>query len=178
MTLRQATLKDASSLAAISIEVWLGTYLREGVNAFFAEYALGTFTPEYYASILADPDEQVIVSQNKTGIDGFIRTTRNSTPPVAGLSSTEIATFYVQPRHHGRGLGKALLTAALAQTDATPWLTTNAENTAAIGFYQANGFAIVGQTHFKIQNRAYLNQVLTLTATAPFHFPEISPPEA
>ncbi len=163
MTLRAATLQDASSLAAISVEVWLGTYIREGVNSFFADYALSTFTKEYYTRLLGDPHEQISVSQNKTGIDGFIRTTRNSPPPVAGLSSTEIATFYVQPRHQGRGIGKALLQSALAQTDAPPWLTTNAENTPAIAFYKANGFTIVGQTHFKIQDQAYLNQVLTYT---------------
>jgi len=163
MILRPATRKDASSLAAISIEVWLGTYIREGVNGFFADYALTTFTSEYYTRILANPQEIIIVSQNRIGIDGFIRISQNSTAPVPDLSKTEIATFYVQPRHQGGGLGKALLQSALSHSNAAPWLATNAQNTPAIGFYQANGFAIVGQTHFKIQDQAYLNQVLTYT---------------
>ena len=45
MTLRPPKTSDASSIAAISIEVWIGTYLKRGVNAFFADYALQEFTP-------------------------------------------------------------------------------------------------------------------------------------
>ncbi|RLJ51509.1 hypothetical protein BCF46_1722 [Litoreibacter meonggei] len=50
MTIRNATPSDASSMAAISMEVWIGTYLKRGVSALFAEYALKTFTFERRAS--------------------------------------------------------------------------------------------------------------------------------
>lgn len=62
MNLRPAQAADASSLAALSIEVWLGTYIRNGVNGFFADYALTQFTTERYRAWLDDPDEHVIVS--------------------------------------------------------------------------------------------------------------------
>lgn len=44
MTIRNATPSDASIMAAISMEVWIGTYLKRGVSTFFAEYPLETFT--------------------------------------------------------------------------------------------------------------------------------------
>ncbi len=57
MTLRLAQVSDASSIAALSIEVWIGTYLKRGVNAFFADYALGEFTPAKAAQLIADPTQ-------------------------------------------------------------------------------------------------------------------------
>ncbi|RQP15983.1 MAG: GNAT family N-acetyltransferase, partial [Brucella intermedia] len=71
MGLRTAQISDASVLAAISIEVWLGTYIRRGVNAFFADYVLSEFTEEKFRSLIEDADEHIVVSENKDGLDGF-----------------------------------------------------------------------------------------------------------
>ncbi|WP_153769163.1 GNAT family N-acetyltransferase [Labrenzia sp. CE80] len=166
MKFRNALPSDAPILAAISIEVWLGTYIRSGVSAFFAEFALSEFTTDKLAAVLADPNEQVIVSENKDGLDGFIRLSHGKVAPVANCSTMEISTLYVQPRHHGRGLGRMLLEHGLdyaRDVDApSVWLTTNSENTPAIAFYLRQGFDKVGTTHFRIQDQAYLNDVFKL----------------
>lgn len=163
MKFRIARPSDAPILAAISIEVWLGTYIRRGVNASFAEFALNEFTSAKLATLLENPNEHVIVSENEDGLDGFIRISHGKAAPVVDCSTVEISTLYVQPRHHGRGLGKALLEQGLnyARTaDArSVWLTTNSENTPAITFYLKQGFEKVGTTHFRIQDQAYLNDV-------------------
>ena len=164
MVFRTALMADAASLAVISAEVWVGTYLRQGVSPFFANYALDEFTREKFEAIIARQDEQIIVSENDNGIDGFIRLSFDSPAPVLGCSSTEIRTLYVQPRHHGKGLGKGLLNEGLslcAQRKSTSaWLTVNSENTAALNFYAAQDFQNVGQTHFRIADQAYLNEVM------------------
>ncbi len=161
--LRPAAQTDCAALAALSIEVWTCTYLREGVNETFASFVLDTFTPAHFRDLLNDPEETLIVSQNRVGIDGYIRITENRTSPVGGLMA-EISTLYVQPRHHGRGLGEALLRAGLDHCEANglglPWLTTNSENTPAIGFYHRQGFASVGETMFEIDGVGYPNTVL------------------
>ena len=163
MTLRKPRKSDASSIAAISIEVWIGTYLKRGVSAFFADYALSEFTRPKVEALLADPTQFVLVSDNEEGIDGFIRVSSGSAAPVTGCSEMEIATFYVQPRHHGKGIGKCLLDAALrhCREEGAPsvWLATNAENLPAIRFYLAHGFEHVGETHFRIEDQGYLNNV-------------------
>ena len=163
MTLRIPRQSDASSIAAISIEVWVGTYLKRGVGAFFADYALSEFTRPKVEALLSDPAQFILVSDNEEGIDGFIRLSSESAAPVAGCSEMEIATFYVQPRHHGRGIGKRLLEAALqhCRDEGAPsvWLATNAENAPAIQFYLAQGFKHVGETHFCIEDQRYLNNV-------------------
>ena len=166
MILRAATKADASSIAALSIEVWLGTYLRHGISAFFADYVLTTFTKDKVEAFLSNPDEWVLVSENSEGIDGFIRVTKGSEAPVDGCSDTEITTFYVQPRHHGKGIGKRLLHTALRhcrdQGKDAVWLTTNAENAPAIAFYRAQGFEHVGETYFRVQDQGYLNNVYSI----------------
>lgn len=163
MKFRIARPSDAPILAAISIEVWLGTYIRRGVNAFFAEFALNEFTSAKLAELLEDPNEHVIVSENDDGLDGFIRISHGKVAPVANCSTMEISTLYIQPRHHGSGLGRALLEQGLKYArgaDASSvWLTTNSENTPAIAFYLKQGFEKVGTTHFCIQDQVYLNDV-------------------
>ena len=161
---RHALLTDAASLAVISMEVWTGTYLRRGVSAFFADYALAEFTREKFQAIITKPDERIIVSENDNGIDGFVRLSLNSTAPVEGCSSTEIRTLYVQPRHHGKGIGKGLLNESLklcaAYESHSAWLTVNSENTYALAFYAAHDFQTVGQTYFRIADQTYPNEVL------------------
>ena len=166
LQLRPAKTTDCAALAALSIEVWTGTYLREGVNDTFAAFVLETFTPAHFAALLQDPGETLIVSQNRVGIDGYIRITEDRPSPVGG-TNTEITTLYVQPRHHGRGIGQALLRAGLdhcrAKGFGAPWLATNSENTPAIGFYHRQGFASVGETVFEIDGTGYPNTVLHYT---------------
>lgn len=162
LRLRSAELSDASSLAALSIEVWVGTYLRHGVNGFFADFVLSDLTVAKFEALVQNPDESLIVSQNRDGIDGYVRVTRNRPAPVDGAGDVEISTLYVQPRHHGRGVGRALLQHGLEIcADACPWLMVNAENETAITFYQRNGFRQTGETHFEIGDQGYLNWIFT-----------------
>lgn len=147
------------------MEVWLGTYIRHGVSAFFADYALDTFTKLMFEAHLADPQERFFVSQNRDGIDGFIRLTKDKPAPGRPDLTVELTTLYIQPRHQGRGLGAALMAHGLARMQAegaeAVWLAVNSENTAAIAFYHRHGYSHAGQTHFRIADQAYLNEILT-----------------
>lgn len=162
--IRQATIEDASSLAAVGIEVWLNTYIRNGVNAFFADYALSHFTTAHFEAFLSTADNLVLVSENGVGIDGFIHMASASPAPVAGCSDLEIAKLYVQPRHQGSGAGGRLLAAGLQWCASTGhrdvWLAVNAENARATDFYLRKGFAKVGETRFQIDDQSYPNHVL------------------
>ncbi|GGA96773.1 N-acetyltransferase [Brucella endophytica] len=165
--IRRAEIGDASSLAAVGLEVWLHTYIRDGVSAFFADYALAHFTAARFEEILSRENEHIWVAQGAAGIVGFAHVLEGATAPVAGCSDVEISTLYVQPRHQNNGAGWRLLDAALAHCASTGkpdvWLTVNAENQRAIDFYLRNGFKKAGETLFRIGNQAYPNHVLQFT---------------
>lgn len=170
MNIRRAKHSDAASLAALSIEVWVGTYLRKGISEFFADYVLSEFTKANFESLLVDANEIFFVSENLDGIDGFIRISLGRKAPVEGCSATEISTLYVQPGHHRKGIGGKLLNAAMAHCARlgvdSVWLTTNSENTPAIGYYLSRGFVKCGVTYFRIGDQAYPNDVLSLAIEA------------
>ncbi len=164
MTLQLATAADAASLAALSIEVWVGTYLKRGVGAAFADYVLDAYTAARMRAVIDDPRQVVIVSRNDEGPDGYVRAMLDAAPPLLACTGAEIATLYVQPRHQGRGIGRELLAEVLLRCQMrgieAVWLTVNAENTPAIGFYHALGFCTVGRTDFVLDGRGYPNEVL------------------
>ena len=162
--IRKAEVRDASSLAAVGIEVWVNTYLRDGVSQTFADYVLSEFTAEKFRNWVGDPNLAIWVSENRTGLDGFVTVCSASTPPLANCSSLEITTLYVQPRHQSAGRGAALLQHAMDHCRAiggeSVWLTVNARNTRAIDFYLRNGFRKIGSTNFMIADDAYENYVM------------------
>jgi ribosomal protein S18 acetylase RimI-like enzyme len=163
--LRAASQADASSLAALALEVWFSTYIRHGINAHFADFALAHFTPDRFSGWIEDPDHHLTVSQNRDGIDGFVHVDQNSSDPVGGAVKAELASLYVQPRHQGRGLGLALLNTCLAQSNDPLWLAVNCENTKARAFYDAHGFTKLGETGFKIGAESYPNDILSRAAS-------------
>ncbi len=171
VSLRPATQDDCSSLAALSIEVWLGTYLRNGINRIFSDYVLSTYTPDHFAHALHNPAERLIVSQNQDGIDGYIRIRHGRPRPAGGPSRTEISTLYIQPRHQGRHIGRLLLEAGLKTCRSegwdAPWLAANAQNTRAIAFYLRHGFEPAGLTCFQVQDSQYPNDVLQYRGSWP-----------
>ncbi|MET3838276.1 GNAT family N-acetyltransferase [Bradyrhizobium sp. OAE829] len=169
--IRKANERDASTLAAVSIEVWMNTYLRMGISAHFADYILSEFTAQNLRDAIGDPGKAIWVSENGTGIDGFVTVCSSATPPLADCSPLEIKTLFVRPRQQSGGRGTALLHCALEHCrdlgGESVWLTVNARNSRAIGFYLRHGFNKIGTTHFRIGDQAYENDVMKIDVRRP-----------
>ena len=80
---------------------------------------------------------------------------RRRVPPVAGVigaEAIEIARFYVDRPHHGRGVAHRLMDAALAHAAAggarDVWLQVAEYNDRALAFYRKRGFRTVGRVPF------------------------------
>jgi putative acetyltransferase len=72
-----------------------------------------------------------------------------------GLSGAHVDALFVDPAHHGAGLGRALMQHAIAATGGDVTVDVNAENPQAVGFYERLGFVIEGRSPKDGQGRAY-----------------------
>ncbi len=161
MNIRPAKSSDSTSLAALSIEVWLNTYLKRGISDPFARYVLSEFTPENFYDLISGTRTQLIVFEVPDGLEGFVQVADQSPAPDNPKCDTEIQKLYVRSNQHRKGIGQALLQASLnlcaKKGVGSVWLATNSENSPAIGFYLANGFNKTGVTEFRLGTEAYPN---------------------
>jgi putative acetyltransferase len=88
------------------------------------EEALGDGALELW--ILADEDDEPI---------GFM-----------GLSGDDIAALFLEPAHRGQGGGRRLVAHAQTLRRGDLTVDVNEQNPAAVGFYEALGFAVVGRS--------------------------------
>jgi ribosomal protein S18 acetylase RimI-like enzyme len=169
--IRRAREQDASALAAVSIEVWLNTYLRDGVSQLFADYVLSEFTAQRFRDAIEDSRLAIWVSEHGIGIDGFVTVCSTASPPLPDCSPLEIMTLYVRPRRQSGGRGVALLRRAVEFCNGISgenvWLKVNARNDRAIDFYLRHGFNRIGSTHFRIGEQAYENYVMKMDLRNP-----------
>ena len=166
--LRPARAADAPVLAVLAAQVWLHTYATKGVSRVIADYVLREITPAKFAASLEDPCAITLVAECDENLVGFAAMRLNITcpSPSKAASNIELETLYVQAHFLGQGIGSALLRKAeeMAQAHATAssglWLTVNARNARAIGFYAAHGYQKIGTHVFKLGGVSHENHVL------------------
>jgi RimJ/RimL family protein N-acetyltransferase len=72
----------------------------------------------------------------------------------AGVHDGALEMLFVDPTHHGSGVGSALLTAAV-QDHAVTRVNVNEQNAAAADFYARRGFEVVGRSSVDDTGRPY-----------------------
>lgn len=163
--IRAATLGDAPGLAVLAAQVWLHTYATDGVSPEIAAYVLAELIPAKFAESIEKPSTQVLLAEQAGNLVGLAVVERDiPCPAEAGDSMVELKTLYVQAHFLGQGVGAALLRTAEAwgreQGQQRLWLTVNAQNRRAIGFYQHQGYTQVGTTYFELGTARHENHVL------------------
>ena len=99
--------------------------------------------PERWHALLADPAVTMLVAEEDGELLGFTAC-GESRDEDAGAETGEIRTFFVHPGSWRRGVGRALMAAALedlrgrGHAEGTVW--SFAGNTRANGFYSKQGF--------------------------------------
>ena len=157
--IRRATLSDCNNLAALSIQVWLSAYARDGINAAISDYVLATFNQQHFVTLLAQDDYQIYVATENDLLLGFIAVNLCSDFK-SSEHGFEIDTLYVQGRQQGRGIGRRLLQYIATEHQAKYWLSTWSHNVEAIDFYRRFGFKDIGQSYFELDGAQHENTVL------------------
>lgn len=164
-TLRPAASGDATTLSALSIQVFLDTYATEGVRPDLAQEAFTEYSVAAFARRLADSARRFIVAEMGTGLVGFAEiVTVEGTAPVGNVSGARLERLYVQPGAQGSGVGKALIERAERLAAQGPsraiWLIAWERNERALGFYARLGYRDLGADTYTFQDQAYGTRVL------------------
>ncbi|MEJ5999833.1 NADPH-dependent FMN reductase [Paucibacter soli] len=154
--LRPARPDDAQRLAVVGLQVWLNTYVTEGVSDEVAAYVIARFTSAKVSQLLADAQRHVLVAEGPGGLLGYAQL-HLAAPQ--GEIGTELESLYVQAASHGQGLGRALLAAAMAQAGPL-WFSVNARNERALNFYRRAGCIEFGETWFELGQGRYRNLLM------------------
>ena len=117
MKIRPATVADLPEIAEIHLKGWLLAY-----GAFMPEDQLAAMQPErrqpLWQGWLADPKKLILVGSISSGIDGFVLggpvKDHEITEGHLGGFDCEIYSLHCRAETQGKGLGRALISAAAA----------------------------------------------------------------
>lgn len=164
MRIRQGERRDAQSLSALAIQVWLHTYATQGISAPIASYVLSEFTHEKFEALLSEESSAVLVAESNANLVGYAAVTAGKACPVRTNAKVELATLYVQAPFVGQGVGRELLGRAeqwaRQRASTSLWLTVNSRNVHAIDFYAKHGYTQLGITYFGLGHEQHENLVL------------------
>lgn len=164
MLIRHGDHRDAESLCALAIQVWLHTYAIEGISSLIARYVLSRFTPNNFEALLREKSSAVFVAEIDHNLVGYATVTGGALCPAPTSAKAELATLYVQEHFMGQGIGHALLVHAqrwARQRERSHlWLTTYSQNRRAIAFYTKHGYTKIDVTLFELGTEKHENVVL------------------
>jgi diamine N-acetyltransferase len=175
-SIRPATPDDALALANAASAFFRDTFGAANRPEDMEEYLAHAFSEMRQRAELAESSTRVLIATaSDAAIAGYVHL-RLGAPPPAGSSATagqsaEIARFYADRRWHGRGLGAALMDAAVATATQWGaellWLAVWEQNPRAIAFYAKHGFVDVGEQYFQLGSDRQHDRVMARRLTKP-----------
>ena len=162
LNMRGATHHDATTLAVLSIKVWLATYAKEGVKAEYADFVINTFNTSSILNDINNPEKIILVAEQEGVLQGYLLANKQNHYRDQSKFGYEIERLYVDAQFKGQGIGKALLKRCQNELGPEFWLYTWVENDAN-DFYKHLGLANIGQLTFDFHGIEIHNWVYSST---------------
>ena len=163
--IRIAREEDSSDIAALSIQVWLATYAKQGIRAVISNYVLTEFTQEKILQKLKSNNEICFVAFHDEYLIGFVSLNMAAECPITSQVRPEIDKLYIQENFTAQGVGSKMLDSAIeyCRTNGHEqlWLMVNHENVRAQKFYQKHGFCEIGVKDFKLDDERHKDHVMS-----------------
>jgi ribosomal protein S18 acetylase RimI-like enzyme len=169
MRLRRATVGDAKLLAELAARLFEDTFGPDNDPEDMRDYLAGAFSEERQRAELADDSRLVWIALDSLGrAIGYVAMRRDTrTNGVVAERPAEVQRIYADRTWHGRGLGRALMTACVEQARAwgcdVLWLAVWERNPRAIAFYEKTGFRKVGRQTFLLGRDVQHDDVMALS---------------
>ena len=165
MIIRSANINDNLNIAALSIQVWLDNYAKDGVNGSVAQYVLSEFNESKIQEKIDRGNYLYFLAHNEDFLLGYIAINLKATCVVTGEPVPEIERLYIQEGSTSKGIGSKLISYAVRYGKEHSikrfWLSVYHENNRAIRFYKKNHFTDSGITFFELDNQKHKNYVLS-----------------
>ncbi len=170
-TIRPATARDATALAALARRTFSDAFAADNSPQDLAAFLDATYSPDIQSRELADPALTYLVAEQAGALVAFaLLRTGNVSPYVSDPSAIELQRIYVDRPHHGTGLAQALMAAVLAEAmrrgAGAVFLGVFERNAKALRFYAAQGFREVGKQIFVVGSDPQQDLVLLRDLTS------------
>lgn len=161
MIIRRALPHDAAALAALAERTFVDAFGAENRAEDMAAYIAENFGEAQQRREIDDPDIVTLVVDIDYALTAYAQLRRTAPGEV------ELARFYVEGAHHGRGVAQALMAAVEAESRALGvarlWLGVWERNARAINFYRKCGFVQTGTQPFLLGSDLQTDWVMART---------------
>ncbi|MFZ6746877.1 GNAT family N-acetyltransferase [Undibacterium sp. JH2W] len=162
--IRKAETADVSALTVLILQVWLDTYVKQGVGQTIADYVLSELTTARTAAYLSQSHTHILLAETNGHLIGYCQTSHGKRhAQVTAEHQAELDHLYIHPAFFGRGIARQLLTEAEAHLRELGvqqvWLTTWVGNDRARLFYPRVGYADIGETIFRMKAEEIANRI-------------------
>jgi GNAT superfamily N-acetyltransferase len=164
MIIRLATPSDAATLTAISLKTFVDTFAPHNSVEDMKAYTSVAFGEEKQRRELETAGVVTLLAEEDGETIAYAQLRHT---PGAPHGEVEIARFYVDLPHHGRGIAQALMDAVDVQARALGagrlWLGVWEHNLRAIAFYRKRGFVRCGAQPFLLGSDLQTDWVMNRT---------------
>jgi ribosomal protein S18 acetylase RimI-like enzyme len=156
ITLKPATATDAELIAGMSRETFYDTYAEVNTKEDMDKFLSEQFTPEQLITEVKQEGNIFLLAYEDDQPAGYIFLKDEMHPHIPNENAVEISRIYVKKSFIGKGVGKALIQAAvshaLAENKSFIWLAVWEHNLRAINFYTSFGFEKFAEQNFVLGN--------------------------
>lgn len=168
VTIRRASAGDEDALSLVGQATFLETFSGVLDGTAIVEHCRRAHAPAQYETYLADAASAAWIAETLPGNApiGYALVTKPDLPRADPTRDLELKRIYLLGRYQGGGVGKRLLSEAVAHAKSAGaqrlLLGVYAGNDSAIAFYRRYGFTHFTERKFRVGNRAYDDHVMSL----------------
>jgi ribosomal protein S18 acetylase RimI-like enzyme len=168
-SLRKCSAGDEAALALVGQATFLETFAGILGGKDIIAHCANAHSASLYRDWLADPAYALWLVESHPGSApvGYMVLAPAQLPLPESAADLELKRIYLLSKFQGGGLGKQLISTAIAHSTAAGarrlLLGVYAHNTTAIGFYQRAGFGQLGSRKFNVGGKDYDDNIMGLS---------------
>jgi len=167
MNIRYGNIDDAKMLSELGAKTFYDTFARDNTPENMAAHLKNSFSPEVQLAELSNPNHIFLIVEDGDKPIGYAQLTLDSKEEfLTGVNSLEVRRIYASQEYIGKGIGKALMQAAIHEAERrgcdSVWLGVWEKNPRAIEFYKKWGFKEVGTHIFTVGDDPQRDYIMEL----------------